>query len=120
MPKQIATPRRGIGYAGPHQRKPHDVRDGARGSERSVRRRRSQEYSVVVDERPGLFQVIEQSVTSVLRQRQLNFLPSFASDSECSLVPTDVIETHAKDVASPQTETGEEKQNGLVANAVTL
>jgi hypothetical protein len=50
----------------------------------------------------------------------LNFLPSFASDSECSLVPTDVIETHAKDVASPQTETGEEKQNGLVANAVTL
>src|SRR5215467_5357868 len=120
MPKQIATPRWGIGYAGPRQGKPHDVRDGARGSKRSVRRRRSQEYSVVVDERPGLFQVIEQSVTSVLRHRQLNFAAPFASNSECSLVPANIIETHAKDVAGPQTETCEQKQNGLVANAVGL
>jgi hypothetical protein len=120
MPKQIGTPRRRIGYPGPHQGKPHNPRDRARIGERSVRRRRSQEYSVAVNERTGLSQVIEQSVTSVLRQRQLNFPPSFASNSECSLVPTNVIETHAKDVASPQTETREEKQNGLVANAVGL
>src|SRR6516165_3584673 len=70
--------------------------------------------------RPGSFEVIEQRIAGLLRQWQADLPPSFAAYPKRPLIPVDVVETHAENIAAAQAETNQQKQDCLVANAMRL
>ena len=54
------------------------------------------------------------SFTDVGRQRQLCPSPTLAPNGNPAVVPIDVIQTQRNDLAGPQTQSGEQQQNGVV------
>ena len=52
--------------------------------------------------------------TNVGRQRQLRPAPTLAPNGDPTVIPIDVIQAQRNDLAGPQTQSGEQQQNGIV------
>jgi hypothetical protein len=65
-----------------------------------------------------MLKIGEQSVASILRQRQPDLAPPFAADPQRCLVPFDVAKAHCENIAGSQTEARQEEQDRPVADAM--
>src|SRR6185312_17123200 len=111
MTQKVCCPSRRPLNARPPHRTCDDHGNGRVSAEAAKRRTRAQEESLRRSRRATVLQVIDDRLTDFTTQWQSGLAAALAADVYPCGLPVDITQAHLHDVAGPQPQPGEEKQD---------